>query len=60
VFAILAFIGLAISLSVPRRRIWVRKFESGFEVAALARNDDPRLEDIVANLVEAIAPKKGN
>ena len=59
-FAILAFIGLAISLSVPRRRIWVRKFESGFEVAALARNDDPRLEDLVANLVEAIAPKKGN
>jgi cytochrome c biogenesis protein len=60
VFAIFAFIGLAISLSVPRRRIWVRKFESGFEVAALARNDDPKLEEIVTDLVETIAPKKGN
>jgi cytochrome c biogenesis protein len=59
-FAILAFIGLAVSLSVPRRRIWVRKFDGGFEVAALARNDDPKLEEIVADLVESIAPKKGN
>jgi cytochrome c biogenesis protein len=51
---------LAVSLSVPRRRIWVRKFDGGFEVAALARNDDPKLEEIVADLVECIAPKKGN
>ena len=59
-FAILAFVGLAISLSVPRRRIWVRKFEGGFEVAALARTDDPKLEEIVSDLAQTIAPKKGN
>ena len=59
IFAIIAFIGLSISLSVPRRRIWVRKFEGGFEVAALARNDDPRLSEIVTDLVEAIGAKKG-
>jgi cytochrome c biogenesis protein len=58
-FAILAFVGLAISLSIPRRRIWVRKFDGGYEVAALARTDDPKLEDIVAELVQTVSPKKG-
>jgi cytochrome c biogenesis protein len=58
-FALLAIGGLGVSLSVSRRRVWVRKFEGGFEVAALAHNDDPRISAIVAELVATIAPKKG-
>ncbi len=58
-FALLALGGLGVSLTVPRRRVWVRKFEGGFEVAALAHNDDPRLPTLVDDFVAAIAPKKG-
>ncbi|GAB2614212.1 cytochrome c biogenesis protein ResB [Pseudactinotalea suaedae] len=48
VFAALAFLGLAASLFMPRRRIWLRIEEgaSGTVVhaAALARGDDPGLQ----------------
>jgi cytochrome c biogenesis protein len=61
-FSLLGLAALAVSLSVPRRRVWVRKFEGGFEVAALARGDDPALEKIVAEvaaeLKQAAAPQK--
>ena len=59
-FALLALASLATSLSVPRRRVWVRKFEGGFEVAALARNDDPNLGKLVDEIVQEIAPKKSS
>jgi cytochrome c biogenesis protein len=57
-FSLLGLGALAVSLSVPRRRVWVRKFEGGFEVAALARNDDPHLQTLVDSIVQEIAPKK--
>jgi cytochrome c biogenesis protein len=59
-FSLLGLGALAVSLTVPRRRVWVRKFDGGFEVAALARNDDPQLQSIVDNLVQEIAPKKSS
>jgi len=57
-FSLLGLGALAVSLSVPRRRVWVRKFDGGFEVAALARNDDPQLQTLVDSIVQEIAPKK--
>ncbi|MFM6971127.1 MAG: cytochrome c biogenesis protein ResB [Rhodoluna sp.] len=56
VFALLALAGVTLSLLVPRRRVWVRKTESGFEVAALARGDDPILEKVVADVAGALKP----
>lgn len=53
-FALLALGGLVLSLLIPRRRVWVRKTESGFELAALARGDDPTLEKVLAELSEEI------
>jgi acylphosphatase len=42
--------------------VWVRNTDEGFEVAALARGDDPVLEKIVAEvaaeLKQLAAPKK--
>jgi cytochrome c biogenesis protein len=57
-FSLLGLGALAVSLTVPRRRVWVRKFDGGFEVAALARNDDPQLQTLVDSIVQEIAPKK--
>ena len=59
-FALLALAGVTTSLLVPRRRVWVRRTETGFEVAALARGDDPILEKVVADLAEELAPKKSS
>jgi cytochrome c biogenesis protein len=53
-FALLALAGLMISLTVPRRRVWVKTTETGIEVAALARGDDPRLERLVSELAESL------
>jgi cytochrome c biogenesis protein len=50
VFALLALAGVTTSLLVPRRRVWVRLTDDGFEVAALARGDDPILIKVVAEL----------
>ena len=58
VFALLALAGVATSLLVPRRRVWIRQTETGFEVAALARGDDPALEKVVADIVAELSPKK--
>ncbi len=52
VFAVLAIAGLALSLFVARRRVWVRVLPDGsVEVAALARSDDPRLDRELADIV---------
>lgn len=46
-----AVAGLALSLFVPRRRVWVRTTRrdhgADIEIGALARGDDPRLQPIV-------------
>ena len=57
-FALLALGGLILSLLVPRRRVWVRKTAEGFELAALARGDDPTLEKIINELAEEIKKAK--
>lgn len=56
-FALLALVALATSLSVQRRRVWLRKTENGFEVAGLSKNDDPKLEQVVVDLIEEIKTK---
>jgi cytochrome c biogenesis protein len=58
IFALLSLAGVTTSLLVPRRRVWVRKTETGFEVAALARGDDPVLERVVSELIAELAPNK--
>ncbi|MCF8529298.1 MAG: cytochrome c biogenesis protein ResB [Aquiluna sp.] len=50
-FALLALGSLALSLMIPRRRIWFRFADGKIEAAALARNDDPGLEDFLQRLV---------
>jgi cytochrome c biogenesis protein len=43
---------------VPRRRVWVRKTEDGFELAALTRGDDPTLEKVLNDLTDDIKKAK--
>ena len=57
-FALLSLAGVTTSLLVPRRRVWVRRTENGFEVAALARGDDPVLDKIVGEIAAELAPNK--
>jgi cytochrome c biogenesis protein len=59
-FAVLAVLGLLISLFVPRRRIWVKAVRrssdghGGYDVeyAGLARGEDPNLERAVADIAQ--------
>ena len=53
-FSLLALAAVTISLVTPRRRIWVKNTATGFEVAALSKRDDPRLEEVVRELTKAI------
>ncbi|MEE6282555.1 cytochrome c biogenesis protein ResB [Georgenia sunbinii] len=60
IFALAAIAGLTGSLFVPRRRLWVKlgEDEAGrtvVEVAALARGEDPGLQDEVGRVVAAVA-----
>lgn len=57
-FALLALAGVTLSLLVPRRRVWIRKTENGFEIAALARGDDPTLEKVITEIGKALKKKK--
>ena len=56
-FALLALGGLIMSLVIPRRRVWVKIKDGGFEVAALARGDDPMLERVVADVTKQLQAK---
>ena len=56
-FALVALAGLIVSLLVPRRRVWVRKVAGGFEVGALAKGDDARLEQVVEALKSKLSVK---
>ncbi|MEN9992804.1 MAG: hypothetical protein RLY83_374, partial [Actinomycetota bacterium] len=57
-FALLAFIGLITSLLTPRRRVFARKTETGFELAGMAKNDDPRLQGILEELALGLKVRK--
>ena len=50
VFALLALAGVTLSLTVPRRRVWVAVKSGELQVAALARGDDPALEKVIAEI----------
>jgi cytochrome c biogenesis protein len=45
---------VTVSLVTPRRRVWVKKTTGGFEVAALSKRDDPKLEEVVRELTLGI------
>jgi cytochrome c biogenesis protein len=49
------FGGLALSLFVARRRVWVRVSGDQVEVAGLARGEDPRVEEAVAEIAQELA-----
>lgn len=57
-FAIAAFLGLAVSLFTPRRRVWLRVAEGGdlrtVEAAALARSEDVGLGAEVERVLDAV------
>ena len=57
-FALTSLAGLIVSLLIPRRRVWVRKNATGFEVAVLAKGDDPRLEQVRDDLLAKLSRKK--
>jgi cytochrome c biogenesis protein len=60
-FALLALFSMGLSLMTPRRRIWVRRSQDGtIELAALARSDDPRLEEVLVEIRTAIESKVGS
>ena len=54
IFSLLALGAVTVSLVTPRRRVWVKKTTGGFEVAALSKRDDPKLEEVVRELTKAI------
>ncbi|HEX4402606.1 MAG TPA: cytochrome c biogenesis protein ResB [Galbitalea sp.] len=53
-FAVLVFLGLITGLFIPRRRVWIKAVRRAgkvhYEYAGLARGDDPRLDDAVAEI----------
>jgi cytochrome c biogenesis protein len=54
IFSLLALGAVTVSLVTPRRRVWVKKTSGGFEVAALSKRDDPKLEEVVRELTNQI------
>ena len=56
--SILAIIGLMISLFVRQRRIWVRQVDGKIEIAGLALNRLPGLEDEIGRLINEMKGKK--
>lgn len=53
-FTAALFLGLAASLFVPRRRVWVRVRGEEVEVAGLARGEDPRVEAAVEDIARRL------
>lgn len=57
-FVVLGFSGLFTGLLIPRRRIFVRKTDTGYEIAAMAKNDDSRLQGIIEELSGVVSKGK--
>ena len=53
-FAFIALVAIVFSLSVRRRRVWVRQAAGKIEYAALARGDDEGLEELIVDLRKEI------
>lgn len=49
------FGGLALSLFIARRRVWVRVSGDQIEIAGLARGEDPRVEEAVDEIAQELA-----
>lgn len=56
--SILAITGLLISLFIRQRRIWVRKVGGNIEIAGLALNKLPGLEDEIGKMIEELGDQK--
>ena len=54
IFALASLGGLMLSLLTPRRRVWVKLTSDGYQVAALARGDDPQLERVILRVSEEL------
>ena len=54
IFAFIALIAIVFSLSVRRRRVWVRQADGRIEYAALARGDDDGLDELIEDLRKEI------
>lgn len=53
-FSSIALVAIVFSLSVRRRRVWVRQSGEKIEFAGLARGDDEHLESVLAEIKEEI------
>ena len=56
--SILAIVGLLISLFIRQRRIWVREVGGNLEIAGLALNKLPGLEDEIGKMIQELGDKK--
>ncbi|MDP4615309.1 MAG: cytochrome c biogenesis protein ResB [Candidatus Nanopelagicales bacterium] len=56
--SILAITGLLISLFIRQRRIWVREVGGNLEVAGLALNKLPGLEDEIGKMIQELGDQK--
>lgn len=59
VFALIALSSVAISLLTPRRRIWVKLQGEKIEFAALARSEDPKLEQFLDEFIHQLQERTG-
>ena len=63
-FAVLVFLGLITGLFVPRRRVWIKAVRTPdggvrYEYAGLARGEDPRLDEAVADIAKKHSQQRG-
>ncbi|MFM1845508.1 MAG: hypothetical protein RI917_826 [Actinomycetota bacterium] len=58
IFSFIALFAIVISLSVVRRRVWVRIKDERIEYAGLARGDDAQLQTIVREIKEEIEGRR--
>jgi len=56
--SILAIVGLLISLFIRQRRIWVREVGGNLEIAGLALNKLPGLEDEIGKMIKELGDQK--
>ena len=56
--SILAIVGLLISLFIRQRRIWVREVGGNLEIAGLALNKLPGLEDEIGKMIRELGDQK--
>jgi cytochrome c biogenesis protein len=56
--SILAIVGLLISLFIRQRRIWVREVGGSLEIAGLALNKLPGLEDEIGKMIQELGDEK--